>query len=127
MSQLRTDGDRSMLATASYTSVGHEADRTRWLHDEDSRPSPVRSMPSCEAAVDWFNPIVHPNGSMSIAAFAPRPVTLGPPLFDARLHPMRAGGVDDQRSSWDTGARRAEPPQRIEEADPLHANVLARS
>jgi hypothetical protein len=50
--------------------------------------------------------------------------TLGPPFLDARLHAMRSDGVDDQRSSRDPGARRAEPPQSLQTADPLHADVL---
>jgi hypothetical protein len=37
---------------------------------------------------------------------------LGPPLLDARLHPMRADGVHDQGPSRHTGARGAEPPRR---------------
>jgi hypothetical protein len=49
---------------------------------------------------------------------------LGPPFLDARLYSMRSDGVDDQRSSWDSGAWRAEPSQRIQKADPLHAGVL---
>jgi hypothetical protein len=49
---------------------------------------------------------------------------LGSPFLDARLHAMRSDGVDDQRSSWDAGARPAEPPQRIQKADPLHAEAL---
>jgi hypothetical protein len=50
--------------------------------------------------------------------------TLGPPFLDAWLYSMRSDGVDDRRSSWDPGARRAEPPQRLQNADPLHADVL---
>jgi hypothetical protein len=49
---------------------------------------------------------------------------LGPPFLDARLYSMWSDGVDDQRSSWDAGAWRAEPSQRIQTADPLHASVL---
>ena len=49
---------------------------------------------------------------------------LGPPFLDARFHAMRSDRVDDQPSSWDAGARRAEPPQRIQKAKPLHADVL---
>ena len=48
----------------------------------------------------------------------------GPPFLDARLHAMRSDGVDDQRASWDTSARRAQPPKRIQKTDPLHAHVL---
>ena len=50
--------------------------------------------------------------------------TLGPPFLDARLYPMRSDGVDDQCASWDPGARPAEPPQRLQNADPLHADAL---
>jgi hypothetical protein len=50
--------------------------------------------------------------------------TLGAPLLDTRLHAMRSAGVDDQRSSWNPGARRAEPPEGIQNADPPHAEVL---
>jgi hypothetical protein len=49
---------------------------------------------------------------------------LGPPLLDARLHPMRADRVDEQGASRHPGARGAEPPQRLHKADPLHAEVL---
>jgi hypothetical protein len=49
---------------------------------------------------------------------------LGPPFLDARLYAMRSDGVDDQRPSWDSGAWRAEPSQRIQNADPLHTSVL---
>jgi hypothetical protein len=49
---------------------------------------------------------------------------LGPPFLDARLYSMRSDGVDDQRASRDSGAWRAEPPQRIQKADPLHADGL---
>jgi hypothetical protein len=49
---------------------------------------------------------------------------LGAPFLDARLHSMRSDRVDDQRASRDAGARRAEPPQRIQNADPLHADVV---
>jgi hypothetical protein len=50
---------------------------------------------------------------------------LGPPFLDARFHAMRSDGVDAQRASWDPGTRRTEPPQRIQKAHPLHAEVLA--
>jgi hypothetical protein len=50
--------------------------------------------------------------------------TLGPPFLDTRLHAMRSDGVDDQRSSPDPSAWRTEPPQRIQKADPPHADVL---
>jgi hypothetical protein len=46
------------------------------------------------------------------------------PLLDPRLHPMGACGVHDQRYSWHAGTWCAEPPQRIQEADPLHVAVL---
>jgi hypothetical protein len=49
---------------------------------------------------------------------------LGSPLFDPRLCPMRADGIDAQGPSRDPSARRAEPPQRIHKADALHAEVL---
>jgi hypothetical protein len=49
---------------------------------------------------------------------------LGSPLLDARLHPMGADGVHDQRSEWHASMWRTEPPQRVEEADPLHADTL---
>ena len=49
---------------------------------------------------------------------------LGPPLLDARLHAMRSDGVDDQCASWDPGAWRAQPAERIQNTDPLHADVL---
>jgi hypothetical protein len=49
---------------------------------------------------------------------------LGPPFLDARLYAMRSDGVDEQRSSRDSGAWRAEPSQRIQNADPLCADVL---
>src|SRR5882724_5656726 len=49
---------------------------------------------------------------------------LGPPLLDTRLHPMGACRVHNQRHEWHARTWRAEPPQRIEEADPLHAGVL---
>jgi hypothetical protein len=45
------------------------------------------------------------------------------PRLDARLHAMRADGDDDQRSSRTPAARRAEPSPRIENAEPLHAEV----
>jgi hypothetical protein len=50
---------------------------------------------------------------------------LGPPLLDARLHPMGARRVDDQRRSRHTSTGRTEPAQGIQEADPLHGDVLA--
>ncbi len=50
---------------------------------------------------------------------------LGSPLLDPRLHAMRSDGVDDQRSSWDPGARRAQPAERLQKTDPLHAKVVA--
>jgi hypothetical protein len=37
---------------------------------------------------------------------------------------MGACGVHDQRDSWHAATWRAEPPQRIEAADPLHGEVL---
>jgi hypothetical protein len=49
---------------------------------------------------------------------------LGPPFLDARLDSMRADGGDHHRSSRDRGAWRAELPQRIPTADPLHTEVL---
>jgi hypothetical protein len=49
---------------------------------------------------------------------------LGSPFLDARLHSMRSDGVDDSRASRDAGARPAEPPQRIQNAAPLHAEAL---
>jgi hypothetical protein len=49
---------------------------------------------------------------------------LGAPLLDARLHPMGASGVHDQRHSWSASAWRAEPPQRIQNADPLPAEMV---
>jgi hypothetical protein len=49
---------------------------------------------------------------------------LGAPLLDARLHPMRADGVDDQGPSRHAGARGAEPPLRSQTANPLHVDVL---
>jgi hypothetical protein len=49
---------------------------------------------------------------------------LGPPLLDARLRPMGADGVHDQRHEWHPRLRRTEPPQRIQKADALHAEVL---
>ena len=49
---------------------------------------------------------------------------LGSSLPDARLHPMRSGGVDEPRSSRYLGARRAEPAQGIPKADPFHRNLL---
>jgi hypothetical protein len=49
---------------------------------------------------------------------------LGPPLLDARLHAMRSDGVDEQRASWEPGARRAQPAERIQKTAPLHAHVL---
>jgi hypothetical protein len=51
---------------------------------------------------------------------------LGSPLLDTRLLPARADGVDEQDASWHPGARHAEPPQRIQEADTLHQEVLQR-
>ena len=48
---------------------------------------------------------------------------LGSSLLDARLHPMRSGGVDEQRSSWYLGARRAEPSQGLPKADPFHLDL----
>jgi hypothetical protein len=49
---------------------------------------------------------------------------LGSSLLDARLHPMRSGGVDEQRSSRYLGARRAEPAQGIPTAAPFHLELL---
>jgi hypothetical protein len=49
---------------------------------------------------------------------------LGPPLLDPRLYPMRPEGIDDQSPYRDPGTWRAEPPQGIQEADPLHADML---
>ena len=49
---------------------------------------------------------------------------LGSPFLDARLHARRSDGVDDQRASRDAGARPAEPPPRLQKADPLHAEAL---
>ncbi len=50
--------------------------------------------------------------------------TFGSRLFDARLHPMGAYGVHDQRHSWSASAWCVEPPQRIQKADPLHSDML---
>jgi hypothetical protein len=50
---------------------------------------------------------------------------LGPPFFDARLHAMQSDGVDDPRASRAPGARPAEPPPRIQNAEPRHADVWA--
>src|SRR5262245_52835452 len=47
----------------------------------------------------------------------------GSPLLDPRLHTIGARGVHAQRDSWQAGTRRAAPPQRIEEAAPLHGAV----
>jgi hypothetical protein len=49
---------------------------------------------------------------------------LGPPLLDARLHPMGANRDNHQRHSWHASTWRAEPPEGIQEADPLHGGVL---
>ena len=48
---------------------------------------------------------------------------LGAPLFDARLHPMGTYGVHDEGPSWNPGAWRAEPPQRLQKADPLYSEM----
>jgi hypothetical protein len=50
---------------------------------------------------------------------------LGSPLLDPRLHTIGACRVHDQRDEWHAGTWCAEPPQRIEAADPLHGAVLA--
>ena len=50
---------------------------------------------------------------------------LGPPFLDARFPARRSDRGDDQPSSWDAGARRAEPPQRLQNAQPLPADVVA--
>jgi hypothetical protein len=50
---------------------------------------------------------------------------LGPPLLDARLHPVGANRAQQQRHSWPASTRRAEPPQGIQDADPLHGGVSA--
>jgi hypothetical protein len=49
---------------------------------------------------------------------------LGSPLLDPRFHTIGACRVHDQRDSWHAGTWRTEPPQRIEEADPLYGEVL---
>ena len=49
---------------------------------------------------------------------------LGPPFLDARLHAMRSDGVDEQCSSRDPAAWRAEPSQGIQNADPFHPHML---
>ena len=49
--------------------------------------------------------------------------TLRLPFLDARLHSMRSDGVNAPGSSRDPGARRAEPPQRIQKADALYGEV----
>ena len=51
---------------------------------------------------------------------------LGSPLLDTRLLPARADGLDEQDASRHPGARHAEPPQRIQEADAFHREVLQR-
>ena len=50
---------------------------------------------------------------------------LGAPLLDAGLPPMGAYGVHEQRHAWSASVWRAEPPQGIEDADPLRGEVLA--
>jgi hypothetical protein len=50
--------------------------------------------------------------------------TLRPPFLDAWLHAMRSDGVDDQGCSRDSGARRAEPAQRIQKAEAFYGEVL---
>jgi hypothetical protein len=60
-----------------------------------------------------------------LSGFDQKREALGPPFLDARLHPLRSDGVDDQRSSREPGVRPAEPPQRSQTADPLHADALA--
>jgi hypothetical protein len=59
-----------------------------------------------------------------LPGFAHEREALGAPFLDTRLHAMRSDGVDEQRASRDAGAWRAEPPQRLQQADPLHAEVL---
>jgi hypothetical protein len=48
----------------------------------------------------------------------------GPPFLDARRHSRPSDGVDDPRASRDAGAWPAELPQRIQNADPRHADVV---
>ena len=50
--------------------------------------------------------------------------TREPPFLDARRHARRSDEVDDPRASRDAGAWPAEPPQRIQNADPRHAEVV---
>jgi hypothetical protein len=69
-----------------------------------------------------------PNGLKFTAEFLPgfahQREALRSPCLDPRLHPRRALGIDDEGSQGRPGAWRAEPPQRIAEADPLRAEAL---
>ena len=47
----------------------------------------------------------------------------GVPFLDARLHPMRTDGVDDQGLSRPSSAQGTEPPQGLHNAQPLQAEA----
>jgi hypothetical protein len=49
---------------------------------------------------------------------------LGAPFLDTGLHPMRANRGDEPGASRRPGAGCTQPPPRIQNADPLHAEVL---
>ena len=53
--------------------------------------------------------------------------TFGSPLLDARLHPMRSDGMHDHGPERDPGSWRAEPPQPLQKAAPLHAEGVDRA
>jgi hypothetical protein len=55
-----------------------------------------------------------------LPGFAHQGEPLGSPFLDARLHPMRADGVDEQGASRHPGVRGAELSQGIQKADPFH-------
>jgi hypothetical protein len=60
-----------------------------------------------------------------LAGLAHQGEALGPPLLDARLHTVGVNRANHQRHSWPARTWRAEPPQRIHKAAPLHGDVLA--
>jgi hypothetical protein len=68
--------------------------------------------------------LVYPLLTQCLPGFDHQWEALGAPLLDPRLHPMGTDGVHDQRPEWHASMWRPEPPQRIEDADPLHVDAV---
>ena len=51
-------------------------------------------------------------------------VRLGPAFDRAGLDPVRSVGIDHERGQWFPRASGAEPPQGIDEADPIEGDPL---